>query len=154
MVEVNTRIFGKIAIEEDKILRFDRGILGFPDLKDFTLIYDEEKGDGSGIKWLQSIQEPGFAMPVMNPELVIPGYCPRFDRDLLTPLGGNLEPDNILMFVTVTVPKDITKTTVNLRAPIIISMENRKAVQLINDDEEYSIKYAIYDKLMAANTSV
>ena len=32
MVEVNTRAFGKIAIEDDKIIRFDHGILGFPDL--------------------------------------------------------------------------------------------------------------------------
>lgn len=90
-------------------------------------------------------------MPVMNPELAMPGYTPRFDRELLTPLGGNLEADNILMLVTVTVPKDITKTTVNLRAPIIISTDNRRAVQLICDDEEYSIKYAIYDTLMATN---
>ena len=80
MVEVNTRVFGKIAIEEDKIIRFDSGILGFPELKDFTLIYDSDKGSDSGIKWLQSIQEPGFAMPVMNPELVVSGYTPHFDR--------------------------------------------------------------------------
>ena len=131
MVEINTRIFGKIAIEEEKIIRFESGILGFPQLKDFTLIYNAE--------------------PVMNPELAMPGYTPRFDRELLAPLGGNLDADNILMLVTVTVPKDITKTTVNLRAPIIISTDNRKAVQLICDDEEYSIKYAIYDTLMATN---
>ena len=148
MVEINTRIFGKIAIEDEKIIRFDSGILGFPQLKDFTLIYNAEKGNDSGIKWLQSLQEPAFAMPVMNPELAMPGYTPQFDRELLTPLGDNLETDNILMLVTVTVPKDITKTTVNLRAP---SMDNRKAVQLICDDEEYSIKYAIYDTLMATN---
>ena len=71
MVEINTRIFGKIAIEEEKIIRFESGILGFPQLKEFTLIYNAEKGNDSGIKWLQSIQEPAFAMPVMNPELAI-----------------------------------------------------------------------------------
>ena len=52
MVEVNTRIFGKIAVEDEKIIRFEQGILGFPDLKDFTLIYDLDKGNESGIKWL------------------------------------------------------------------------------------------------------
>ena len=51
MVEINTRIFGKIAIEEEKIIRFESGILGFPQLKDFTLIYNAEKGNDSGIKW-------------------------------------------------------------------------------------------------------
>ena len=27
MVEVNTRVFGKIAVEDDKIIRFESGIL-------------------------------------------------------------------------------------------------------------------------------
>lgn len=148
MVEVNTRIFGKIGIEEDKIIRLEHGILGFPDLKDFTLIYDVEKGNDSGIKWFQSIQEPGFALPVMNPELVKPGYSPCFAEEYLAPLG-NLDENSTLILVTVTVPKDITKTTVNLRAPIIINTETRKAVQLICEDESLSIKYAIYDEIMA-----
>lgn len=152
MVEIETRAFGKIAIEEEKIIRFEHGILGFPDLKDFTLIYNIEKGSESSIKWLQSLQEPGFAMPVMNPELVMPGYTPQFDRDFLTPLGDNLDSENILMFVTVTVPSDVTQTTVNLKAPIIVSVDNRRAVQLICEDEQYSIKHAIYDELMAHRT--
>ena len=149
MVEVNTRVFGKISIEEDKIIHFEHGILGFPDLKDFTLIYDIDKGGESAIKWLQSIQEPGFAMPVMSPELVIQGYTPKFDRELLRPLGENLDSENILILVTVTVPKDITKTTVNLKAPIIVNIEERKAVQLICDDEAYGVRHNIYDELMA-----
>lgn len=148
MVEIDTRIFGRIAIEDDKIIRFDHGILGFPDLKEFTLIFNEDKGADASIKWLQSLQEPGFALPVMNPDLVIPGYNPNFDEDFLKPLGDNLEGENILMFVTVTVPKDITKTTVNLKAPIIVSIDNLKAVQLICDDDAYSVKHAIYDELM------
>lgn len=149
MVELTTRVFGKIAIEEDKVIRFEQGILGFPELKDFTLIYNLDKGNESGIKWLQSLQEPGFAMPVMNPELVVEDYCPEFDREYLKPLGESLKQDDTLLFVTVTVPKDITKTTVNLKAPIIVNADTRKAVQLISDEEKYSVKYAIYDDLMA-----
>ncbi len=149
MVEVNTNAFGKIAIEDDKIIRFEHGILGFPDLKDFTLIFNLEKGSESSIKWLQSLDEPNFAMPVMDPNLVVNEYIPMFDRELLKPLGEDLVPENLLMLVTVTVPKDITQTTVNLKAPIIVNVEERKAVQLIGDDDAYSIKYAIYDKLKA-----
>ena len=142
MVEVNTRIFGKIAVDEDKIIRFEKGILGFPDLKDFTLIFDVDKGNDAKIKWLQSLDEPSFALPVMNPELVMPGYTPVFPEELLSPLGEDVETQE-------TVPKDITKTTVNLKAPIIVNLENLKAVQLICEDETFSIKYAIYDTLMA-----
>jgi Uncharacterized protein conserved in bacteria len=149
MVEVNTNAFGKIAIADDKIIRFEHGILGFPDLKEFTLIFNIDKGVESNIKWLQSLDEPNFAMPVMDPSLVIDEYTPMFDKDLLKPLGGNLDPENLMMLVTVTVPKEITQTTVNLRAPIIVNVEERKAVQLISDDDTYSIKYAIYDKIKA-----
>lgn len=149
MVEVNTNVFGKIAIEDEKIICFEHGILGFPDLKDFTLIFNIDKGVESSIKWLQSLDEPNFAMPVMNPNLVMDDYMPMFDRDLLKPLGGNLDPENLMMLVTVTVPKDVTQTTVNLKAPIIVNVEERKAVQLISDDDTYSIKYAIYDKIKA-----
>lgn len=153
MVEIVTKAFGKVAIEDERIICFDHGILGFPDLKNFTLIYDIDKGNEATIKWLQSIEEPNFAIPVMNPDLVIPGYTPVFNRELLAPLGDNLESENILMFVTVTVPKDITNTTVNLKAPVIISIENRKAVQLICDNEEYDIKHSIYEDLMAKKAS-
>lgn len=149
MVEVNTNAFGKIAIEDEKIIHFEHGILGFPDLKRFTLIFNIEKGMESSIKWLQSLDEPNFAMPVMNPNLVMEDYEPMFDEELLKPLGANLNPDNLLLFVTVTVPKDITKITVNLKAPIIVNVQECKAVQLISDNDAYSIKYAIYDKLEA-----
>ena len=30
-----------------------------------------------------------------------------------------------------------------------VSVENRKAVQLISDDDAYSVKHAIYEQLMA-----
>lgn len=149
MVEVNTNAFGKIAIEDEKIIRFEHGILGFPDLKDFTLIFNIDKGAESAIKWMQSLDEPNFAMPVMDPGLVVDDYVPMFDRELLKPLGGEIIPENLMMLVTVTVPKDITQTTVNLKAPIIVNVEERKAVQLISDDDKYSIKYAIYDRIRA-----
>lgn len=149
MVEVNTKAFGEIAIEDDKIINFEHGILGFPDLKKFTLIFNIEKGVESTIKWLQSLDEPNFAMPVMNPNLVMEDYEPMFDIELLEPLGNDLSPENLLMFVTVTVPKDITKITVNLKAPIIINAQECKAVQLISDNDAYTIKHSIYDKLAA-----
>ena len=76
MVEVNTNAFGKIAIEDEKIIRFEHGILGFPDLKEFTLIFNIDKGVESNIKWLQSLDEPNFAMPVMDPSLVMDAYTP------------------------------------------------------------------------------
>ena len=70
-MRINTKVFGEIEIIEEKIIHFPSGIIGFPELTDFALVHDEEKGIGA-IHWLQSIQEPGFAMPVMDPLLVKP----------------------------------------------------------------------------------
>lgn len=63
-MKINTKVFGEIEISEDKIIIFQDGIIGFPDLKRFALLHDMERGDNVGIRFLQSLEEPGFAMPV------------------------------------------------------------------------------------------
>lgn len=146
-MKINTKVFGEVEIADDKIIHFPSGIVGFPELTEFTLFHDEEKGAGS-IHWLQSIQEPGFAMPVMDPLLVCPDYNPEVDDELLKPLGG-LDPEEILVLVTVTVPSDLKKMSVNLRGPIIINAAAKKACQVIVEGEGYQVKYPIYEILSA-----
>lgn len=146
-MKINTKVFGEVDIADEKIIHFPLGIIGFPDLTDFTLIHDEEKGADS-IHWLQSIQEPGFAMPVMDPLLVLPTYNPEVEDELLKPIG-NWELDDVLVLVTVTVPSDLTKMSVNLRGPIVINAEEKKACQVIVEGDEYAVKFPIYDILNA-----
>lgn len=143
-MEVNTRIFGTIDIEDDKLIHFVNGIVGFPELTTFALIHDNEKN--GGIQWLQSMQEPQFAIPVMNPLDILEDYNPQVEDELLKPIGG-LDPENMLVLVTVAVPSDLTKMSVNLRGPIVINAENRKACQVITEGEEYQVKFPIYDIL-------
>ena len=147
-MKINTRVFGEVEIEDEKIITFDKGIIGFPDLKKFTLIYDEEKGSDAGIRFLQSLEEPGFAMPVMDPLLVKEGYNPMVNDELLSGLGG-LEEDNVLVLVTVTVPSDITKMSVNLQGPFVINKIEKKACQVIVEGNDYPVRYPIYDILKA-----
>ena len=87
---IKTKVFGEVEIEKDKIIHFPSGIIGFPELTDFTLLHDQEKGIGA-IHWLQSVQEPGFAMPVMDPLLVMPEYNPEVDDELLKNIGELIE---------------------------------------------------------------
>lgn len=141
-MEVNTRIFGTIDIEDDKLIQFVNGIVGFPQLTTFALIHDNEKN--GGIQWLQSMQEPQFAIPVMNPLDILEDYNPQVEDELLKPIGG-LDSENMLVLVTVAVPSDLTKMSVNLRGPIVINAENRKACQVITEGEEYQVKFPIYD---------
>lgn len=146
-MRINTKVFGEIEIIEEKIIHFPSGIIGFPELTDFALVHDEEKGIGA-IHWLQSIQEPGFAMPVMDPLLVKPDYNPEVDDELLKPIG-DLEPEELLVMVTVTVPGDIKQMSVNLKGPIIVNASKRKACQVIVDGGDYAVKFPVYDILNA-----
>lgn len=144
---IMTKVFGEITIDDDRIIKFSNGIVGFPDLTDFALLHDSEKGSDS-IHWLQSIQEPGFAMPVMDPLRVCPDYNPEVDDEILKNLG-ELNPDEMLVLVTMTVPKDVKQMSVNLKGPIVINAAQKTALQVIVEGDEYPVKFPIYDILEA-----
>ena len=145
-MRINTRVFGEIDIEEEKIIHFPGGIIGFPDMTEFALIHNSEKDARCAVRWLQSMQEPEFAMPVMDPLVVSPDYNPMVEDELLKPIGV-LNPESILVLVTMTVPKDIKKMTVNLQAPFVINADEKKACQIIVDTEQYPIRVPMYDIL-------
>ena len=143
---IKTKIFGEVEISDEKILTFENGIIGFPELKHFTLIHDEEKGTDAGIRYFQSIEEPAFAMPVMNPLMVCETYNPQVSEELLSDLG-NLSDENIVVLVTVTVPTDLTKMTVNLQGPILINANEKKGAQIIVEGNDYPVRFPIYEIL-------
>lgn len=145
-MRIATRVFGEIEIDDSKIIRFPSGIIGFPELTDFALLFDEAKGKDTPIRWLQSMQEPSFALPVMDPLLISLDYNPEVEDDYLLPLG-KLNPEDTLVLVTVTVPKDLTAMSVNLQAPIVINAESKKGMQVIVNAEKYPVKFYIYDIL-------
>lgn len=147
-MRADTRLFGTIDIADDKLITMEKGMIGFPDLKHFALIFDEERGlEDSNIMWLQSMDEPVVAFPVMMPSKIKPDYNPKVSEEMIAPLG-DLTPDNTFLLVTVTAPKEIEQMAVNLKAPIIVNTDNEKAVQLIVEDD-YPVKYKIYDLLKA-----
>lgn len=148
LFRVNTKVFGEIEVLDNKIIHFEGGVIGFPELTRFTLLYDEEKGTGAGIRWLQSLDEPAFAIPVMDPLAVTPDYDPEVEEELLKGIG-KLSAENVLVLVTVNVPSDLTRMSVNLQGPIVINVEERKACQIIVDPEKYPVKFPIYDILQA-----
>ena len=70
-MKAETRRFGTIEIEDEKIIRMEKGMIGLPDFKNFALIFDEEKGfENTKIMWLQSMDDGETAFPVMNPVLL------------------------------------------------------------------------------------
>lgn len=148
-MKVNTRIFGKVDVAEEKLLTFDNGIIGLENMKRFVLLYDSEKGEGDTITWLQSTDDADFAMPVINPYMVKQDYNPMVEDEMLVSLG-ELNPEDLMVFTTIKVPADITQMTVNFKAPIIIHAKTRKGCQIIAENDDYLVRQPVYDTLMAS----
>lgn len=147
-MKVKTRVFGAIEVADDKIITMEKGMIGFPDLNRFALIFDEAKGEKKfKIMWLQSLDGGAVAFPVIDPTLVIEDYVPSVNEEILTPLG-ELKDENTYVLVTVTVPKNVEEFSANLKAPIIINMDTNKGAQVITEDD-YPVKYKIYELLQA-----
>ena len=141
-----TRLFGTIDVADEKIITMQRGMIGFPDLKHFALIFDEEKKDKKfKIMWLQSMDDGDIAFPVADPLTVKADYLPSVSEEILAPLG-EMTLDNTYILVTVTVPKRVEDFSVNLKAPIVINIQTNTGAQIITEDE-YPVKYKVYDLL-------
>ncbi|MBP3676887.1 MAG: flagellar assembly protein FliW [Agathobacter sp.] len=145
-----TRIFGTIDVADDKIIKMEKGMIGFPHLTHFALIFDEEKKEKKfKIMWLQSMDDGDIAFPVVDPITVKDDYQPSVSEEIIAPLG-EMTGDNAYLLVTVTVPKSIEEASVNLKAPIVINMATNKGAQVITEDD-YPVKHKIYD-LLKGNT--
>ena len=85
-MKVKTKHFGKIDLDEDKIIHFDGGILGFEEFKDYTILFDNEDGEQPSISWLQSIDEPSLSIPIISPFLIKEDYNPEIEDEYLKSL--------------------------------------------------------------------
>lgn len=148
-MKINTKNFGQIEVDDEKLIEFPNGIMGFENMKTFTLIFDAQKSDRKNVMWLQSLDEEGFAMPMVDPLAVCESYDPVVEDEILKCIG-DFELEDLLILTTLTVPSDITKMSTNLKAPIIINTVTKKGCQVIVDNEEYEIKHFIYDYLKKA----
>lgn len=145
---VKTKFFGEVDLPEEKIITFDRGLIGLPDFKQYTILYDCEKED-SNISWLQSVEEPALALPIVRPWLIKEDYNPVVEDELLSHLG-ELTEENLVILVTMTVPPNkVEDMSVNLKAPIVINSDTRKGAQIIAENDDYEVKYKVYELLEA-----
>ena len=145
-MRVQTKFFGEVELDDNKVIEFPNGIIGFEDFKKFAIIYDIEDDRYTKISWLQSLEEPTLALPVVDPLAVTTEYAPMIEDELLKPLGNPADED-LLFLLVMTVPSDMTKVTANMKAPVIISTEERKGVQLIVDNADYPVKFNVYESV-------
>ncbi|MBO4997224.1 MAG: flagellar assembly protein FliW [Lachnospira sp.] len=145
---VNTKFFGEVDIADDKVITLPQGLLGFEDFKRFVILYNSEKSSGNDISWFQSVEEQAFAVPVVNPLFVKNDYNPVINDELLEFLG-EVDEEGYFVLVTMRIPGDPKEISCNLKAPIIINPKTLLGCQMIVENEEYSIRYNIYDVVQA-----
>lgn len=147
---VKTKYFGELDLSEDKILNFENGLMGFENFKKYTILFDSEREQHSNVMWLQSVEEQALALPVINPFAVKEDYNPEVNSELIKPLG-ELTEENLCILLTMTVCSDVKKTTVNLKAPIIINSDTNQGCQAIVENPDYVVKYNVYDAVQRRN---
>ena len=74
-IEVQTRDFGTVVLEELKTIKFVEPIFGFEEYDEFVLLSESEFGEG--ILWLQSLEEPDLCFIITDPRLTYPDYHPE-----------------------------------------------------------------------------
>ncbi len=144
---IDTKNFGKIEIDDNRIYTFECGIPGFFDLKKFAVITDEEEdGKSSPFSWLQSIEDKDISFIIMDVFNILPDYNPLVADDELDDLG-EITDDSLAIYNIVVIPSVVSKMTVNLKAPVVINLNTNKGKQIITKNDDYPIKYYFYEEM-------
>jgi len=144
-VIIQTTRFGQVQVQDDELLTFPEGILGFNDFRRFVLLDDP---NDEIFAWLQSCEEPAIAFPVLEPELFSETYRVNLAKSEAETL--QLAPtDSKRLFCIVTIPDDPTLMTANMKAPIVINPRLRVARQCVLQENSLAIREPIFAKLQS-----
>jgi flagellar assembly factor FliW len=124
-MKIKTDQFGEVEFDEDIVLEFKDGIIGFENLKKFILISED---DGL-FYWLTSIEQPEIVFPLFPATLMDAKY----------PVEEGYE-----VFGIVKLSKDVSEITINLKAPIYISHQKREGFQKIIDNDKFEIDRKLF----------
>lgn len=124
-MKLTTYQFGEIEFNEDSVINFQSGIFGFENLKKFLLVQTEE----GLFHWLNSIEEPEIAFPVISLGVVDDSYPKKEEHEA---------------FGVVTFDPDPLKVTVNMKAPIYIDQNKKSGYQTILDQDAFVINYNLF----------
>lgn len=138
-MNIKTVYMGEITINSVDIIKFDHGIPGFEDEKDFVILPIEEN---SVFQILQSVNTEELAFIITNPYAISTDY--NFDLDEVTVHALNIQNENeVAVFAIVSLKDTLAQSTANLKAPIVLNTTNRKAKQVILDNEKYDLRYKL-----------
>ena len=145
-MQVETLRFGPVEVDEEKIIDFIDGIPGLEQYRKYALLQFE---DSYPIVWLQSMEDNGICLPVLDTFNVLPDYV--FDIDEIDVNALELKsPDELHVVSVVVIPEDIKGMTVNLAAPIVINTTTGKAKQVVLSGTEYNVRAPVFQDICNA----
>jgi Uncharacterized protein conserved in bacteria len=128
--EVNTRL-GRQIVDMDKVIHFPRGIIGFEDRKEFTLLQIRPEAP---FLVLQSMDDPGLGLLVADPYGFMPDYTLKIG-DAEQKLLQVEKREDLAVLVTVAIPPGKPEETViSLTGPILINHAAKVGVQVPQTD--------------------
>ncbi|HEY3315689.1 MAG TPA: flagellar assembly protein FliW [Bacillota bacterium] len=136
---LNTQRFGQLEIDEGRILTFDEGLPGFEGLHQFVLLQPDE---GAPFMWLQAAEDPQLAFVIVSPYDFFPSYRLELAEDDRRSLELH-KPAEAAVFAIVVIPDDPREMTANLKAPLAVNPETRRAKQVIVNTKGYGLKHRI-----------
>ena len=136
-VMIESGHLGPVEVDDDAVVEFPAGIIGFPDQRRYAIVAAEDSGLYS---WLQSVDEPDLAFLAVVPAPFFPDYAPVIPDEDCASIGLT-DPDYAQVLCLLTVGDDAI--TANLLGPIVLNVRNRTARQVVLTDSSLSTKAPI-----------
>ena len=129
-MEVDTKYFGRITVEEADVFYFQNGLYGFAEEKQFLLLP------------FQSVKTAGLAFVAMNPFSLKGDYAPVLQKEELEALGVPRS-EELCYYVLCVVRNPISESTVNLKCPVAINEDTHQAMQVILESGDYEMRHLL-----------
>ena len=136
-MQLETTRFGNVEIDEDRVITFPSGLLGFSSYTDFVLLQPDEQGV---FFWLQSTETPDLAFVVTDPALWVPDYKANIRREQMEDLGMNEIADAQVLVV---VNKRDDLLSANLQGPLVVNVDGKADMQLVLADKKWSTRHEL-----------
>jgi flagellar assembly factor FliW len=142
-----TAHFGPIAVDESSSIEFPEGLPGFEERRRFVPLQNPQQ---SGLIFLQSLECAGLCFLALPVQSVRPDYAlvlrPEDQETLGLPAEGTPVIGRDVVALALLSLVEGEPPTANLRAPVVIHMETRVAVQAIRPDQRYQCRELLVEE--------
>ena len=139
-MEIRTRTFGPIEIDEQRVVRLTEPMPGFPQLKRFAVLDPDPEGP---FKWFQSVDSEGVCFLLADPRSFFPDYRVELPSSRLSDL--ELEGDDAGVAVILTVHGDPSTATANLLAPLVFNIRKGLGRQVILEGSGHPVRARVFE---------